>query len=118
MEFLDIKPGTKTLLPSPVDAPERVHVFDQPSIDAVNAALAAKRPLLLKGEPGIGKSQLARAVARELKCAFVQFVVDSQTESRDLLWHFDAVQRLADAQLSSVLGESRDAVREKLAVTN
>lgn len=75
------------------------HVFAQQDVEAVNAALAAGRPLLLLGEPGTGKSQLARAVAKELKRAFVAAVIDAQTEARDLHWTFDAVRRLADAQL-------------------
>jgi MoxR-like ATPase len=79
--------------------PELVHVLAAREIHAVNAALAAMRPLLVRGEPGIGKSQLARAAAKALGRAFLPYVVDSRTESRDLLWHFDAVARLADAQV-------------------
>jgi len=65
--------------------------------------LAARRPLLVRGEPGIGKSQLARAAAAALGRAFVSHTVDARTESRDLLWHFDAVARLAEAQLLGAL---------------
>ena len=90
-------------LPGPPEAPEQVHVFDQREIDAVHAALAARRPLLVRGEPGVGKTQLAKAVAMDLGRAFVQHVIDIRTESRDLLWHFDAVGRLADAQLRGAL---------------
>jgi len=75
------------------------HIFDADMINGVNAALVIGRPLLVWGEPGIGKSQLARAVARELGRALVHFVADARTESRDLLYHFDAVARLAEAQL-------------------
>ena len=99
MNYLDIPPGHLTRLPSRDDLPELVHEFEDDQIRAVNAALAAGRPLLVRGEPGIGKSQLARAVAHELHRAFISQVVDSRTESRDLLWHFDAVARLADAQI-------------------
>ncbi len=77
------------------------HIFDKKTKDAVNAALAINRPLLIWGEPGIGKSQLAKAVAEELNRVFIPFVADSQTESRDLLWHFDAIARLAEAQIQS-----------------
>ncbi|MEM7244515.1 MAG: MoxR family ATPase [Acidobacteriota bacterium] len=79
-----------------------VHVFDRASVDAVNSALAAGRPLLLRGEPGTGKSQLARAAAQVLGRPFLASVMDSQVEARDLLWTFDAVTRLADAQVCSV----------------
>ena len=116
MEFLDIQANDSVTLKSSGDLPEQVHVFDQDSIDAVNAALAARRPLLIRGEPGVGKSQLARAVAKALKRAFVQYVVDAQSEPRDLLWHFDAVQRLADAQLGSALGKDSDEIKAKLRV--
>jgi MoxR-like ATPase len=118
MIFLDIKPDTEVCLAQRGILPERVHVFDEDSIDAVNAALAAKRPLLVRGEPGIGKSQLARAVAKELEWAFVHYSVDAHCESRDLLWHFDAVQRLADAQLSKTLGETHDEIVKRLNVRN
>lgn len=98
--------------------PEAVHVLDERSIQGVNAALAAKRPLLIRGEPGIGKSQLARAAAKELGRAYVHQVVDSRTESRDLLWHFDAIERLAEAQLRGALGDDKETVKKELKVTN
>jgi MoxR-like ATPase len=116
MKFMQIKPDTEVPLASGEGLPELVHVFDEKSIDAVNAALAAGRPLLVRGEPGIGKSQLARAAAKVLGRAYIQRVVDARTESRDLLWHFDAVARLAEAQLSGALGEKPEDVRDKLSV--
>lgn len=77
----------------------RRHVFQEEDIHAINAALASGRPLLLRGRPGTGKSQLALAAAVALGRAFVSEVIDARTESRDLLWRFDAVRRLADAQV-------------------
>lgn len=118
MSFLNINAGEKVELDAPKGVPEQVHLFDQKSIDAINAALAARRPLLIRGEPGVGKSQLARAAAKSLKRAYVSYVVDAHSESRDLLWHFDAVQRLADAQLGTALGETAEVVKEKLHVDN
>jgi len=89
---------------------DAVHVYEPETITAVNAALAIHRPLLVWGETGIGKSQLARAVARELKRVFIPFVCDVHTEPRDLLWHFDAVARLADAQIQGAIpAEERKA---------
>lgn len=87
-------------------------------IDAIDAALAAQRPLLVRGEPGIGKSQLVRAAARHLGRVSLSRVVDARTESTDLLWHYDAVARLADAQLAGALGAKEPAgrVRRRLAV--
>lgn len=97
---------------------DRVHLLGAPEIHAVNAAIAAGRPLLVRGEPGIGKSQLARAAARALGRAYVSHVVDSRTESRDLLWTFDAVRRLADAQLAGALREDPGAARAALKVAH
>jgi len=89
--------------------PEQYHLFDRDSAQAIRAALAARRPLLVRGEPGVGKTQLAAAAAKVLKRPLVARVVDSRTESRDLLWTFDAVMRLADAQAaSSFLPAMRD----------
>lgn len=83
------------------DIPESVHVFDEDSKNAIIAAWAARRPLLVQGEPGTGKSQLARAIAQHWERLFVSVVVNSRTESADLHWHFDAVARLAEAQACS-----------------
>ncbi len=70
----------------------------------------------VRGEPGVGKTQLAEAAAEALQRAFVRHVVDSRTESRDLLYTFDAVMRLAEAQLCSVEKLSAAESREQLAI--
>ncbi len=107
MNFMTVKRGESLSIETGDDAhPERVHVFDRHEIDAVNAAIASRRPLLVRGEPGIGKTQLAEAAAAHLGKTLLPFVVDIRTESRDLMWHFDAVQRLAEAQLLGALGGS------------
>lgn len=94
------KLNTVTDLPLPANGSwaATVHQFDEDSINVLKTALAAQRPLLLRGDPGTGKSQLARAAAVALKRLFVYEVVNAHTESRDLLWKFDAVGRLAEAQ--------------------
>ncbi|MBF0107560.1 MAG: MoxR family ATPase [Magnetococcales bacterium] len=117
---MNIKPGEKINRPATDGFPELYHFFSELDIHAVEAALAAQRPLLVQGEPGIGKSQLARAAAVVLGRAYVQFVVDSRTESSDLLWHYDAVSRLAEAQLKGALGKgiSREEVHRDLAMRN
>jgi MoxR-like ATPase len=74
---------------------------------AIKAAVAANRPLLISGEPGLGKTQLAMAAAKKLERPLVSFTVDSRTESRDLLWNFDAIQRLAEAQILSATCKDR-----------
>ena len=108
MNFLDIADNEVIELAATGDMPEAVHQFESRQIRAINAALAARRPLLVRDEPGIGKSQLARAAAKGLGRAFVPHTVDARTESRDLLWHFDAVARLAEAQLLGALGRAAD----------
>jgi MoxR-like ATPase len=97
-KMIDIKPGHIEELPAVGSWPTAVHVFEKKTIWAVNAALAAERPLLVRGEPGSGKSQLARAAAKVLHRAFISEVVHSRSECRDLQWHFDAVARLGEAQ--------------------
>ncbi len=122
MNRIDPEDGKRVDLPPQGGIADQVHLFDDGDMKAINAALAAGRPLLVRGEPGTGKSQLARAAARRLERAFVQHVVDSQTESRDLLWHFDAIARLGEAQLAGALGAGKRTpehrLRSRLAVSN
>lgn len=107
MSFLE---SSNKLISIKNDAGESItHVFRDEDIDAINAALAIRRPLLIRGEPGIGKSQIARAAAMALKRAYVSFTVDIHTEPRDLQWSLDAVARLADAQV----GKRLDPLRHK-----
>jgi len=97
-------PDLKESLPLPLQDswPESSHRFDTKSVWAVRAAIASGRPLLLRGEPGIGKSQIARAVAEELKVPFLYHVVDERSERDELLYTYDAVARLAEAQVSAL----------------
>jgi MoxR-like ATPase len=108
VKFLEIADDAIVELAATGDMPEAVHQFEARQVRAVNAALAARRPLLVRGEPGIGKSQLARAAAKGLGRAFIAHTVDARTESRDLLWHFDAVARLAKAQLMGAMWRACD----------
>ncbi len=91
--------------------PAAAHYFDPDHIKAVVAAWHAGRPLLVKGEPGTGKSQLANAVARVLKWQFISIGIQPRTEYQDLLWEFDAVARLAEAQLIGAQGQVSDNER-------
>jgi len=78
--------------------PPSVHRFDADTAAALRAAEAAQRPLLIRGDPGTGKSQTARAAAEAAQRLFLSVTIDGRTEAHDLLWHFDAVARLSDAQ--------------------
>ena len=66
---------------------------------AVNAALALERPLLIKGEPGTGKTLLAFEVARALERPLFQWHIKSTTKAQQGLYEYDAVSRLRDSQL-------------------
>ena len=66
---------------------------------AVNAALALERPLLIKGEPGTGKTMLALEVAQALKRPLFEWHVKSTTKAQHGLYEYDAVSRLRDSQL-------------------
>jgi MoxR-like ATPase len=66
---------------------------------AVNAAITLKRPLLIKGEPGTGKTMLAEEVATALKMPLLQWHVKSTTKAQQGLYEYDAVSRLRDSQL-------------------
>lgn len=89
--------GTVTYA-SESDGDPSVYVYDDAIILAVNVALTVARPLLVRGEPGVGKSTLARNLAAVLGWRFYREVITSRTHARDLLWEFDAVRRLGDAQ--------------------
>ena len=66
---------------------------------AVNAAITLERPLLVKGEPGTGKTELARQVATSLSLPIIEWNVKSTTRAQQGLYEYDAVSRLRDSQL-------------------
>ncbi len=66
---------------------------------AVNAAVTLERPLLVKGEPGTGKTELARQVAQSLGRPFIEWHIKSTTKAQQGLYEYDAVSRLRDSQL-------------------
>ncbi|QYX58432.1 MoxR family ATPase [Roseovarius sp. SCSIO 43702] len=70
---------------------------------AVNAAITLERPLLVKGEPGTGKTELARQVAQSLGLEMIEWNIKSTTRAAQGLYEYDAVSRLRDSQL----GEER-----------
>src|SRR5574343_1830548 len=66
---------------------------------AVNAAIALQRPLLVKGEPGTGKTLLAEQLAAALGSRLITWHVKSTTKAQQRLYEYDAVSRLRDSQL-------------------
>ncbi|MDG1383286.1 MAG: MoxR family ATPase, partial [Burkholderiaceae bacterium] len=74
---------------------------------AVNAAMALTRPLLIKGEPGTGKTLLAEEVAEALGMPLLQWHIKSTTKAQQGLYEYDAVSRLRDSQLGDIDGGER-----------
>ena len=66
---------------------------------AVNAAVTLERPLLVKGEPGTGKTQLAMEIAKAMGAPFIDWAIKSTTKAQHGLYEYDAVSRLRDSQL-------------------
>ena len=75
------------------------YVATQDLMLAVNAAITLKRPLLVKGEPGTGKTMLAEEVAQALNLPLLQWHIKSTTKAQQGLYEYDAVSRLRDSQL-------------------
>ena len=92
------------------------YVLDARPRLAVRMAWATKRPLLVIGEAGSGKTQLAAALAQEWQVPLLATVINGQSQLDDLQYQFDAVARLADAQISAArLGTVSDVERHTLA---
>ncbi|MCC7410176.1 MAG: MoxR family ATPase [Gammaproteobacteria bacterium] len=75
------------------------YVATEDLMTAVNAAITVARPLLIKGEPGTGKTMLAAEVAQALGKPLIEWHVKSTTKARQGLYEYDAVARLRDSQL-------------------
>jgi len=93
-------------MPSRDDAPKRftgtdTYIATEDLSVAVNAAVALARPLLVKGEPGTGKTALAEEVARTLGLPLITWHIKSTTKAQQGLYEYDAVARLRDSQLGS-----------------
>jgi MoxR-like ATPase len=70
---------------------------------AVNASITLQKPLLIKGEPGTGKTLLAEQVAQSLGLKLIQWHVKSTTKAQQGLYEYDAVSRLRDSQLGDTV---------------
>ena len=83
------------------------YVATQDLMLAVNAAATLQRPLLIKGEPGTGKTMLAEEVADALNMPLLQWHIKSTTKAQQGLYEYDAVSRLRDSQLADIEGSER-----------
>ncbi len=88
----------------------KIYVWDEKTVFAVQVAQTTGRPLLLRGPAGSGKSSLAPFVANTLGHAFYPFTVNARTQARDMMWEFDALGRLNDANVS----QSDDAAKARV----
>jgi MoxR-like ATPase len=98
MTHPDLSVPTEPARPAPDPRDGLVYVMSDETGLAVRVAEATGRPLLLRGEPGSGKSSLAAFIARQRRWRYYEHVVTSRTQARDLLWTYDSVRRLADAE--------------------
>ena len=78
----------------------KIYVWEPKTVFAVQVAQATRRPLLLRGPAGSGKSSLAPFVANVLDAPFYSFTVTARSQARDMMWEFDALGRLNDANVA------------------
>ena len=74
------------------------YVASKELMNAVNVAIALEKPLLIKGEPGTGKTMLAEAIADALQMKLIIWGIKSTTKAQEGLYVYDTVQRLYDSQ--------------------
>ncbi len=101
--FVALKAGSTLELDAKERYPQAGHLWSQAEIDALIFAWAARRPLLVRGEAGSGKSQIARAAAVTLGShPPLMEVIHPRFEALELLYRVDSVARLADAQIKQL----------------
>ncbi len=104
--FQELDPLQPQTLAADAQRDASVHCWSAQEIDALTLADVVKRPLLVRGEPGTGKTQLARAAAHHLGWALHAETIHPRYEAQDLVYRFDAIRRLADAQAGRELDDS------------
>jgi len=90
--------------PAGADAKTPAYVFSDQMLVAIDVALAAQRPLLVTGNPGSGKTMLARAIAKGLNWRLIPRTITSRTRLEDLEADLDTLRRLGHAQLGPAIG--------------
>ena len=106
----DFKPDNLKITRKEVSGRKTAYIFEEEMCNALWVAYANGRPLLVRGDPGTGKSELAYAIAAHLGWPLVKKVIQGNTELDDLHFRYDAVKRLADAQVYAKLDKfERDA---------
>jgi len=101
--FLNLKAGPSNPVLHRSDLGDLFHHWDEEEVRALVYAVAAQRPLLIRGEAGCGKSQIARAAAAHSGGTYFCEVIRPGFEPLELLYRFDMVRRLADAQVTGQL---------------
>ena len=79
---------------------------------SVNASIALERPLLVKGEPGTGKTELARQIATSLDLEIIEWNIKSTTKAHQGLYEYDAVSRLRDSQLGKEIDNVNNYIKK------
>ena len=79
---------------------------------AVNASIALEKPLLVKGEPGTGKTELARQIASSLNLQIIEWSIKSTTKAQQGLYEYDAVSRLRDSQLGEEIKDISKCIKK------
>ncbi|MFJ2263462.1 AAA family ATPase [Streptomyces sp. NPDC087844] len=104
-------PPWRRFTPSTAMRPELPYLIEPQHADVVNAALHLRRPLLVTGPAGTGKSSLARAVAHELNLGeLLRWPVNSRSTVREALYQYDAIGRLRETTLSRDRGEREPSI--------
>ncbi|MFD5267070.1 AAA family ATPase [Streptomyces sp. NPDC058335] len=104
-------PPWRRFSPAPDARPELPYLIEPQHADVVNAALHLRRPLLVTGPAGTGKSSLARAVAHELRLGeLLRWSINSRSTVREALYQYDAIGRLRETTLSRDRGEREPSI--------
>jgi MoxR-like ATPase len=108
-QFLPWKnnPDAKEIEVGPDDRTGMVYLDDLNLKLAAEIAIVTQRPLLIRGQPGSGKSSFAPFAARNLNWRYYEATITGRTEAKDLLWKFDALARLRDAQAGDDIDPKR-----------